>query len=89
MASLHTVGVGSRAAFIRSRVRDLSARMGLTKIEVMEEALRALDVAVSVEPKSRLVREGKLLVLSSHDGRPVTLEQTNAAIEAIRNGERD
>ena len=79
-----------RSAFLRERVPQLAAETGLTATEVLEEAVRAYRPLRPVESfGGRLHRKGKFLVFSSHDGRPVTLEQTNAAIEADRSGERD
>ena len=56
---------------------------GMTTTQIVEEALRAYTPPL-VEPVGRLVRNGRLLVMPSQ-GREITLEETNAAIEASRN----
>lgn len=89
MASAEPKPLAQRAAFVRGRVRELAATTGMTKMQVLEEAVRAFNPIAPAETGGRLIRKGRFLLTSSYDGQPVTLEQTNAAIEAIRSGERD
>lgn len=78
-----------RSDFVRQRAHELAAQTGMTATQVVEEAMRAYSPPIEGERVGNLVRRGWLLVGSSYDGKPVTLEQTNADIEEIRNGARD
>jgi Rv0623-like transcription factor len=72
-----------RSPYARERAAALARATGMTTTQVVEEALRAYTPPVAVPP-GRLVRRGKLLVMPGGD-RIITLEETNAAINASRN----
>lgn len=70
-----------RSPYARERASAIARATGMTATQVVEEALRAYTPPVA-SPIGALVRRGKLLVRPG--GGPVTLEATNAAIEASR-----
>ncbi len=72
-----------RSTYAKERAANLAKATGMTTTQVVEEALRAYTPPV-VEPVGRLVRKGRILVMTSR-GRQITLEETNAAIDEIRN----
>lgn len=72
-----------RSPYAKERASTLAKATGMTTTQIVEEALRAYTPPL-VEPVGRLVRNGRLLVMPSQ-GREITLEETNAAIEASRN----
>ena len=57
----------------------------MTTTQVVEEALRGYVPTGGPQPVGRLIRDGRLLVMCG--GRKITLEETNAAIEEVRNRE--
>jgi len=66
---------------------ELARSTGMTTTRVVEEALRAYTPPAPVE-FGNLVRRLGVLVRPS-DGRTISLEETNAAIEASRNRDLD
>ena len=72
-----------RSPYARERAAALAKATGMTTTQVVEEALRAYTPPV-VAPPGKLVRRGNQLVRPG--GRTITLEETNAAILAIREG---
>jgi hypothetical protein len=72
-----------RSNFARQRAHELALQTGMTATQVVEEALRAY-VPREEAPVGGLVRRGKILVLPG-SGRTITLEETDAALEAVRN----
>jgi len=77
-----------RSAFARARAHELAKLTGMTATQVVEDALRGYVPPGAPAPRGNLVRRGSMLVLST-GGKTVSLEETNAALEAIRNGEPD
>lgn len=79
-----------RSPYLRERVPELAAELGMTSTQLLEEAVRAFSARqVPANSTEGLKRVGWFLVGRSHDRQPVTLEQANAWIDADRNGERD
>lgn len=89
MHARRTDQINVRSAFLRERVPELVRQTGMTKTQVLEEAVRAFHPVQPADRVDGLVRKGWLLVGRSYNHQPVTLEQANADLEAIRNGERD
>ncbi len=75
-----------RSAFAKARARELAALTGMTVTQIVEDALRGYVPPGGEKTVGRLVRKGPLLVMPSQ-GRKITLEETNAEIEAGRNRE--
>lgn len=75
-----------RSTFARSRAHELAKLTGMTTTQVVEDALRGYVPPGLTAPRERLVRRGRLLVLST-GGRVVSLEEADAALEAARNRE--
>lgn len=73
-----------RSEFARARARELAERTGMTVTEVVEDALRHYAPVEEIKPVGRLVRSGPLLIWPA-TGRQITLEEANAALEAVRN----
>lgn len=80
-----------RSAIARERAAALSRETGLTTTQVVEAALLSWTpdhVHAPNDPPPPppgMVRKGWLLVMTSRGDRKITLEETNAAIEADRN----
>lgn len=76
-----------RSAAARERATRLAAETGKTVTQIVEEAVQAYRLPPSPDENlpDALVRKGKFLVFRSTGRRPVTLEETNAAIEEDRN----
>ena len=87
MARAASAQINIRSTFVRDRVTLLVQRTGMTATQIVEEALRAYIPPVSEPSHGRLIRKGSILVMTG--GKPVTRAETNAAIEAVRLGERD
>ena len=71
-----------RSAYARQRAHDLARQTGMTASQVVEEALRTYAPNPQ-GPVGRLVRKGALLVLPAA-GQKVTLDQAEAALDAVR-----
>lgn len=71
-----------RSRFARDRASALAAQTGLTVVQVIEEALRVYQPAPAKTPPG-LIRKGPLLVMPAQ-GRRITLEEANAALDEIR-----
>lgn len=72
-----------RSHVARDLATELARRTGMTRTQVVEEALRAYTPPPSGPVPAGLVQSGPLLVAAA-DGRTVTLEQANAALDEIR-----
>ncbi len=87
MARQETAQLNIRSAFARARVHEIAQRTGITATEIVEDALRGY---VSVRAAARvgaLVRRGPILVRPASDGRRISLEEANAALDAARERE--
>jgi len=82
MAQAREAQLNVRSRFAKQRAAYLAKATGMTTTQVVEEALRAYSPPVPHESR-RLERRGRLLVMTG--GRPVTHEDAEAAIEAVRN----
>lgn len=72
-----------RSRFARERATTLARQTGMTATQVVEEALRAYVPPVDEALSPGLVRKGPILVIRG-DGRQITLEEANAALDAVR-----
>lgn len=72
-----------RSRFARERVTALAHQTGMTATQVVEEALRAYVAPVDEAPSPGLVRKGPLWVIRGR-GREISLEEANAALDAVR-----
>ena len=86
MSRTNSVQFNVRSAFVRARTRELSRLTGMTATEIVEDALRGYVPPGAPAATGRLVRRGRILLVPS-DGSSVSLEDTNAALERVR--ERD
>lgn len=79
------LNVRSRSA--RARARELAERTGMTTTRIVEEALKAFDPALRAPVRKPaphgLVWKGPILVKPA-TGRTITMQETEAAIEASR-----
>lgn len=75
-----------RSEFARARAHELAERTGMTVTQVVEDALRHYVPPEEPKPIGSLVRSGRLLIWPA-TGQKVTLEEANAALEAVRNRE--
>ena len=73
-----------RSAFARERVASIARSTGMTATQVVEEALRAYTPPTQGDVPEGMIRVGPLLVMASR-GRTITVEEADAAIEAVRN----
>lgn len=84
MPRVATPQLNIRSRFARDRVVELARRTGMTATQVVEEALRAYAPPTpESERPDGLIRKGRLLVIPAR-GRVITLEETNAAVDAAR-----
>lgn len=86
MPRARAVQFNIRSEFARTRAHELARQTGMTATEVVEDALRAYAPGANEVPPHGLVRRGSLLVIPAR-GRTITLEEANAALEAVRNRE--
>jgi hypothetical protein len=77
-----------RSAFARTRAHELAKLTGMTATQVVEDALRGYVPPGTAIATGRLVRRGPILVRSSTDGQ-VSLIEANAALEAVRERDRE
>lgn len=75
-----------RSAFARTRARELAEQTGMTATQVVEDALRGYVPPGATAPVGRLIRRGPILVAPAQ-GRSIGLEDANAALDAVREGE--
>lgn len=66
----------------------VSAALRPASLPVLGVAVAARGEQASPEPVGRLARHGPLLVMPAPDGRRVTLDEANAALDEIRDGDR-
>lgn len=88
MARKSNAQVNIRSEFVRSRVRELAAETGKSATQVVEDAVRAYKPPPPDEDDlpEGMMRVGWLVVRKSDgNGRVITLEDTNRAIEEDRN----
>jgi hypothetical protein len=78
------VQLNVRSRYARDRAAELSRQTGLTTTQVVEDALRSYVPPSLTEPMPGLERRGHILVLASRGGPPITMEDTDRAIEAAR-----
>lgn len=76
-----------RSAKARDRATRLAAETGKTVTQIVEEAVQAYRPPPPDDEDlpEGVVRKGRFLVFKSTGRRPVTLEETNAAIDEDRN----
>jgi hypothetical protein len=83
MASHRPAQVNIRSDVVKRRIREVTARTGMTATQFLEQAVLAYDPVQPPERRGRLVRKGKFWAVST-GGRSVSLEEINASIEADR-----
>ncbi|MEO8716549.1 MAG: hypothetical protein ABI369_16210 [Acetobacteraceae bacterium] len=87
MARLQTTQLNIRSAFARARVREIARDTGMTATEIVEDALRGYAPAALPGRVGSLVRRGPVLVKPARNGRRISLEEANAALDAARERE--
>jgi len=75
-----------RSSFARTRAHELAKQTGMTATEVVEDALRSYVPPGAPAKVGRLVQRGGILVRRT-GGAAVSLEEANAALDAVREGE--
>jgi hypothetical protein len=88
MASVRPAQTNIRSDIVKRRIREVTARTGMSATQFLEEAVMRYDPPAEVLPPG-LHRKGWLLVATLPEGRTINLDDINAAIEADRSGERD
>lgn len=83
MPRVERVQLNIRSSFARKRAHELARQTGMTTTEVVEEALRGYVPPAATARLGRLVRRGPVLVMPTL-GRKVSLKETNAALDAVR-----
>lgn len=77
-----------RSDFAVGRVREIRACTGMSATQAVETALRAFPLPAMTTTEG-FERDGWLLVGSTGLGRPISLDETNAGLDADRSGDRD
>jgi len=77
-----------RSPYLRERVPELAAELGMTSTQVLEEAVRAFASRRPDIIPDGLERVGKFLVGHTYNRQLVTLEEANKWIELDRSGDR-
>jgi len=85
MARADSAQLNIRSKFAHERASQIARATGMTRTQVIEDALRAYVPPAEAAPVGRLVRKGRLLVLPSK--RMISHEEADAAIEASRTRE--
>ena len=75
-----------RSAFARTRARELAKQTGMTATQIVEDALRGYAPPGAPAEIEGMMRCGPILVARGN-GKRVTLEEANAALEAVRERE--
>lgn len=88
MARSNTAQLNIRSDLAHARARELAERTGKTTTQVVEEALNAYEPQPDPQPVGRLVRKGRLLVMTG-TGRTITLEDTLRSIDKAREERMD
>jgi hypothetical protein len=76
-----------RSEIVKRRIREVTARTGMTATQFLEEAVLRYDPPAEVLPPG-LHRVGRLLVATLPPGAKLTLDDINAAIADVRNDDR-
>lgn len=82
-----TAQLNIRSEFARTRTHEITRRTGMTATEIVEDALRGYVPAGGPDQVGALVRRGPVLVRPAPNGRRVSLEAANAALDAERDRE--
>lgn len=83
MSRAEHIQLNVRSAFARARAQELARLTGMTATQVVEDALRGYVPPGMAARVGKLVRRGPILVRPT-GGPKVSLEDANAALEAIR-----
>ena len=86
MARTHNTQLNVRSDFARVRAHELARQTGMTATQVVEDALRGYVPPGAPAIVGGLVQRGAILVCPRR-GQPVTLEEAEAALEAVREGD--
>ncbi len=84
MSRRDTVQLNIRSAFARARVAEIARRTGMTATQIVEDALRGYVAPADIHQVGLLERHGPILVHPGHGARPITLEEAEAALLAVR-----
>ncbi len=84
MARSATRQLNIRSDFAHDRAIELARQTGMTSKQIVEEALRAYTPPGRKAAPEGMVWKGRILVRPA-TGRTITLEESLAAIEEVRN----
>lgn len=88
MATIRPAQINIRSDYVRQRTSELALKTGMTATRIIEEALARYVPPGSVENvPPGMKRVGRVLVALG--GRPVTIDEAQAAIDHAREGSRD
>lgn len=87
MASPRPSQTNIRSDIVKRRIREVTARTGMSATQFLEEAVLRYDPPTEVVPPG-LERRGRLLVARLPPGVTLTLDDINAAIADVRNDDR-
>jgi len=87
MATARPAQTNIRSDVVKRRIREVTARTGMTATEFLEEAVLHYDPQPEILPPG-LERVGRLLVATLPPGTILTLDDINAAIADIRTDDR-
>lgn len=76
-----------RSDIVQRRIREVTARTGMSARQFLEEAVLSYDPPSEILPPG-LKRVGRLLVATLPPGATLTLDDINEAIADVRNDER-
>lgn len=82
-----TAQLNIRSEFARMRAHEIARCTGMTATQVVEDALRGYVPAMQPDQVGALVRRGPVLVRPAPDGRRVSIEAADAALDAGRDRE--
>lgn len=86
MSRAEQIQLNVRSAFARARAQELARLTGMTATQIVEDALRGYVPPGTASKVGKLVKRGPLLVRPS-GGAKVSLEEANAALDAVRERE--
>ena len=87
MPRRNTAQFNIRSEFAHMRAHEIARRTGMTATEVVEDALRGYVPNAGPNQVGALVRRGPVLVRPAPDGRRISLDAANAALDAGRDRE--
>ena len=88
MPAVRPAQTNIRSDVVKRRIREVTARTGMTATQFLEEAVLRYDPPAAIVSPG-LTPVGWLLVASLPDARAIDLDAINAAIADDRTGNRD